>query len=457
MSSLFQNSFYIGNIINGVLYGVELVLYLTTMYWLLEKKRKHTRRDSDKFFMFFSTVLFTMSTINLIVESIFGEEMWIVNADYPGGMNAWFAANASVWYETMGSAAGVVLNLFADGLMIYRCFVIYNSFAIVIFPCFLYISTFALGIATLYMSGKPSGDFFAGQAADVALAYNCGTIGINVIVTCLICGRIFYFARRARRELDYAAAEPYMNALAIVIESALPFSVFGIMFLVTYGMNNGLEMTFMSFYVLFTAISPQLIVMRVIAGRAWTRQTGAAMTTMEFVSSPGETMETSGQSNSVDNDAIDVSLRAMEKGGDLSSVDIVNRVSFDSLRPAFPSQNRLGIPCPLTLPFQPILSHRLVHGLPIHTLVVSNESLRRNVASEDIRWLESDVGSAEHRVTQDVEAVRRMAGLVLRNGFLPLQDAKHPLHAVQLVGEGEREETIVWAEADLLVPNGTSP
>lgn len=72
------------------------------------------------------------------------------------------------------------------------------------------------------------------------------------------------------------------------------------------------------------AISPQLIVMRVIAGRAWTRQTGAAMTTMEFVSSPGETMETSGQSNSVDNDAIDVSLRAMEKGGDLSSVDIVN-------------------------------------------------------------------------------------------------------------------------------------
>lgn len=86
------------------------------MHSLLRKDR--VQRSSDRFFMFFSTALLALSTINLIVESIFGEEWWVVNQDYPGGSAAWFAANVSVWYQTLGTAAGVALNLLADGLMV---------------------------------------------------------------------------------------------------------------------------------------------------------------------------------------------------------------------------------------------------------------------------------------------------------------------------------------------------
>lgn len=109
-----------------------------------------------------------------------------------------------------------------------------------------------LGIATLYLTGVPNGDFFAGQAADVSLAYNTTTISINVICTILICSRIYYFSRILAQEMERHDTEVYTNALAIIIESALPFSIFGFMFLVTYGMNSGVEMIFESFYVLFT-------------------------------------------------------------------------------------------------------------------------------------------------------------------------------------------------------------
>lgn len=67
-------------------------------------------------------------------------------------------------------------------------------------------------------------------------------------------------------------ARTYLNAIAIVIESALPYTLCGIAFLVTYGIQNDLEILFLSLYGMFTCISPQLIVLRVIKGRAWTRR-----------------------------------------------------------------------------------------------------------------------------------------------------------------------------------------
>lgn len=94
--------------------GIELILYGMTMKVLLKNKRK-TR--SDKFFMFFSSALLVLITIFVATEAVFGEEMWIVNANYPGGQAAYLGAYAAVWYQTLGTASSFVLNLLADGLM----------------------------------------------------------------------------------------------------------------------------------------------------------------------------------------------------------------------------------------------------------------------------------------------------------------------------------------------------
>lgn len=54
----------------------------------------------------------------MAVQAIFGEEMWIVHADYPGDAAAYLQEYASVWYQTMGTTASVALNLLADRLMV---------------------------------------------------------------------------------------------------------------------------------------------------------------------------------------------------------------------------------------------------------------------------------------------------------------------------------------------------
>ena len=80
--------------------------------------RKHKRVPSDKWFVLFASILLFLNTVFVATEAVFGEEMWIVNANYPGGMNAYLEDFASVWYQTFGTAASILLNLLADGLMV---------------------------------------------------------------------------------------------------------------------------------------------------------------------------------------------------------------------------------------------------------------------------------------------------------------------------------------------------
>ncbi|KAL6306350.1 hypothetical protein BKA93DRAFT_729653 [Sparassis latifolia] len=281
---LFQNAYYIGNNFNGILYGVELVLYVTSMKTLLESRKRH-KKASDLFFMWFSTTLLVLTTIYMAVESVFGEEMWIVNAEFPGGDGAYLATYASVWYQTMGTAASFALNLLSDGLLIYRCYVVWNDRRVIVFPGILYIGTLGLGIAQLYASGVPSGDFFAGVAADLGLAYYATTVGLNVIVTSLICGQILFWARRTRVVLGEDAARTYTGVAAILIESALPYTLCGIALLVSYGLNSEISILFLSLYVMSTCIAPQLIILRVTTGRGWTKEkVSQSLSTLSFSS-----------------------------------------------------------------------------------------------------------------------------------------------------------------------------
>ncbi|TFY55603.1 hypothetical protein EVJ58_g8142 [Rhodofomes roseus] len=117
MSSPFQNANYVGINLTAILYGVELVVYGITVHALWTKP---TRGRADIFFVFFSTTLLILMTISYSTNAAFGEEMWIVNAKYPGGMDAYLDAHVNVWYQTLSSASPTTANLLGDALMVRR-------------------------------------------------------------------------------------------------------------------------------------------------------------------------------------------------------------------------------------------------------------------------------------------------------------------------------------------------
>ena len=116
-----------------------------------------------------------------------------------------------------------------------------------------------LGIIELYSSGKPDANFFVGTAAQLGLAYYATTISLNVITTGVICTRLFHFSRAATFNLasggpivtDSKVAQ-YTGTLPMVVESALPYSLAGVAFLVSYGMQSNISILFGALYGMWT-------------------------------------------------------------------------------------------------------------------------------------------------------------------------------------------------------------
>lgn len=277
MSALFQNSYYVVNNINAILYGIELVVYFMIVRHVV-RNRQRTR--ADRFLIGFSTVLLALNTIYWTTQAYFGEQMWIVHADYPGGMDAYLAANVAVWYQTWGTAAVTISNLMADALMMYRVYVIWNNASVVVLPALIWLGSLGSGIGLLIESGRPNGNYYAGTATKFGTAWNVLVFSFNVITTSLICGRILYIGRRV--SVTSEGTQAYTGAIAIIVESALPFTLGSMAYVIAYGIGSDLAIAF-SCYAMFTAISPQLIALRVLERRAWRKEsTSAFLTTINF-------------------------------------------------------------------------------------------------------------------------------------------------------------------------------
>ncbi|PIL34472.1 hypothetical protein GSI_03249 [Ganoderma sinense ZZ0214-1] len=273
-NAVFQHSYYIGNNFNAILYGVELVLYFASVRLIMQGRYRvgEARRRSDRRFLYLSTGLLLMITVYVAVQAVFGEEMWIVHVDYPGGSAQYLADNAAVWYQTLGSAASIVLNLMSDGLLIYRTSIVWSDWRVAIFPSLLYVATAALGVLTCYASGTPNSDFFTGSAALIALSYSSVVIVLNCTCSALICIRIVSVSRRMQRTLGHdAAAQAYASVVALIVEAMLPYTLFGLAYVVTLGTGHPTAIFWLSVYVMMTCISPQMIILRVLMGRAWSQ------------------------------------------------------------------------------------------------------------------------------------------------------------------------------------------
>ena len=164
-------------------------------------------------------------------------------------------------------------------------------------------------------SALPNSSFFAKTTTDFTVPWLALTCGLNAIVTILISGRIIYYARIASATgLSSARSSSHTSVVAVLVESALPFTILGILCAVYFGKQQAPELAFavvwgsfvvsISFskflnvffffitrsnlidYFFLQPISPQLIILRVAMGRAWTKETstklGVASSNMQF-------------------------------------------------------------------------------------------------------------------------------------------------------------------------------
>jgi len=70
------------------------------------------------------------------------------------------------------------------------------------------------------------------------------TICLNIVVTALICARLFKLGKAVSKALGHDSARMYTSVASMLIESAAPYSLVGFMFLVPYARGDGTAIAF---------------------------------------------------------------------------------------------------------------------------------------------------------------------------------------------------------------------
>ncbi|KAJ7022173.1 hypothetical protein C8F04DRAFT_1240908 [Mycena alexandri] len=185
--------------------------------------------------------LFTLSTIIVILALILGAAR-IDDVDLPVP-ELLFAANIIFG----------VNNVIADGLVIYRCYCVWNyNGYVVIVPILSLIATSLFGL-DLDLPAKP----FYGLS-----------LATNILVNMLTAGRIWWIYREARMCLKTDMQKKYLSSLAILVESGVLYSatVLAFLILVTIVPTRISTPAIYQMLAQIMGIAPTLIIVRVGLG-----------------------------------------------------------------------------------------------------------------------------------------------------------------------------------------------
>jgi hypothetical protein len=213
------------------------------------------------------------------------ELSFIDNRLYPGGPSAFENDMFSIPPDELGNVTFVLANWFADALVVWRCMTIYRNcrYPIVVvmaLPCLAYLGSFSMGVMWLVQISAPASSPWSTSSNSInfTLPYFWLSLALNITMTIAIVSRVLLFRWRITRVLGPKYGSQYTSIAALLVESALIYSTFALLFLVPFALNHPLANTFLQMLSQVQIIAPLLIIYRVASGEAWSSDTAVHLT-----------------------------------------------------------------------------------------------------------------------------------------------------------------------------------
>jgi len=207
-------------------------------------------------------------------NALWGQYIWIERRNYPRGQLRFYIASEGAWYNVLGIVADATTNILADGLLVYRCHIIWGSrWYILALPILIYIASSVLAFISVLVNALPHSSWAHATQAHLAILWISLSVSLNVIVTSMICFRLLRMRASAREVLNPETARMYTSIAAILIESAAPFTILGTIVVVIGAQRKPLTWGFAYIWSMFCSLSPQMIILRVSMGRGWLKET----------------------------------------------------------------------------------------------------------------------------------------------------------------------------------------
>ncbi|OCH89294.1 hypothetical protein OBBRIDRAFT_835928 [Obba rivulosa] len=265
-------------IVEAILYGFSLLLFGLTIQVLLE--RGWERRQHDRLMLGVSVLLFTLSTIHMITVIILLINGLVIDRDeFPGGTVAYFS-QPSVFPFVFKSAIYAAQTLTGDAILIYRCYILWQSIWVVALPFLMWFAVLATGIGAVTfcaltpVSGAHSG-VFATHLGQWITAFYSSTLATNLITTSLLAYKIWTINRR----IASMRQRSLMHVARIVVDAGTLYSMSLIVSIATYAVKANIHLI-VDAVTQVIAISFYMIIIRVSRASSKLRNTSGQGSTV---------------------------------------------------------------------------------------------------------------------------------------------------------------------------------
>ncbi|TFY60584.1 hypothetical protein EVG20_g7367 [Dentipellis fragilis] len=218
----------ISTVLEGILYGFSVFMYGVTL-WVLFHRRSTSSMVSTKVSVcrnYASCIADTdMGSLqhigNDIARIIDG---LVYNRDFmPGGPAVWFE-NPSDFTFVFKSALYALQTITGDGVMIYRCYVVWQNVWIVVVPVIMLCSVIATAVGSVWACSQatPSqAGIFAEQISQWITACYALTLTTNVICTTMLAFRIWQINSEVTRNIPGASRSSLMPIVFVVVDAGI--------------------------------------------------------------------------------------------------------------------------------------------------------------------------------------------------------------------------------------------
>ncbi|KAF9475286.1 hypothetical protein BDN70DRAFT_936015 [Pholiota conissans] len=274
-----------GALLAAVAYGIEFTLFVMCFYLLL---RQHQLSSQESNTLFYAS------------NAQFTQLAFVDNRNIPGGPNTYEEVMFSIPIDELGNVCAIMTTWLADALIVWRCQVIFSSsrfpiWAIMLFPYLLWLGSFVMGV--LFLIQVSAASPWTTSTINWTIPFFSLSLSLNIILTTVIVVRLMLHRRQIGGIMEDSHGKHYTSIAAMVIESASIFSVFSLLFLVPFVLNNAINQIFFQALSIVQINAMLLIIFRVAQGKGWTRNTAMQITTdrhavsgvMQFAPGPDST------------------------------------------------------------------------------------------------------------------------------------------------------------------------
>ncbi|TFY53437.1 hypothetical protein EVJ58_g9455 [Rhodofomes roseus] len=221
--------------------------------------------------------MFTSSLVYVVGELYGDERAWIDQRNYPGGPIAWIEQKENDTPNLVALNAAFATLVFAEALL---CFAVWSyRWKIIILPSLIYLASIVMYGFFSAQALRPDNAIWERSTVNLSQPYFVLVMSFNVVTSTLLVSRLLYVRRQTIAAIGPEHARVYTTAAAIIVESALPFSIYSFVLVVLYGLGNHGEDLLLPLFVQLEAIVSEIIILRVVRGRGWTRSTATDILT----------------------------------------------------------------------------------------------------------------------------------------------------------------------------------